>query len=57
MKKQSHGGARKGAGRKPGKKAFKNVAKKPRTVVMRVPEQLVEYFKQIIKQWYDRDIA
>lgn len=40
MKKKPHGGARKGAGRKP---------KEP-TVVMRIPEPLVPVFKKLISK-------
>lgn len=52
MKKPTHGGKRKGAGRKPGKKAFKNVKPKP-TKVMRVPVPLVEAVEEMIERYYD----
>jgi hypothetical protein len=50
--KKTHGGKRKGAGRKPGKKAYKNVAPKP-TKVMRVPIPLVEHVQDIIIRYYE----
>lgn len=49
-KKTSHGGPRKGAGRKPGKKAFKNVKKKEDTKVMRIPLSLVKKVEAMIKR-------
>lgn len=48
-KKKPHGGTRKGAGRKPGKKAFVNVAKKESTVVMRIPLSMVAAVKKLLK--------
>lgn len=50
MKKKPHGGARKGAGRKPGKKAFVNVTKKEPTVVMRIPLSKVAAVKKLLKE-------
>lgn len=53
MKKQStHGGQRKGAGRKAGKKAFKTAKPNP-TVVMRIPKPLVEAVSEIIERYYE----
>lgn len=50
MKKENRGGPRKGAGRKPGKKAFKNVKKKEATKVMRIPISLVKKVEAMIKR-------
>ncbi len=47
--KNLHGGPRKGAGRKSGKYAFKNVAKKEETVVMRIPISLVDTVEKLKK--------
>jgi hypothetical protein len=49
-KKPTHGGKRKGAGRKPGKKAYVNVEPKP-TKVMRIPIPLVEAVEDIIDRY------
>lgn len=48
--KPTHGGKRKGAGRKPGKKAFKNALPNP-TKVMRIPLPLVEHIEEIIERY------
>jgi hypothetical protein len=50
-KKENRGGARNGAGRKPGKKAFINVEKKEATKVMRVPVGLVEAVQDLISRY------
>lgn len=50
LKNKTHGGARKGAGRKPGKKAFVNVEKKEPTVVMRIPLSKVEAVKKLLNE-------
>lgn len=50
-KKENRGGKRPGAGRKPGKKAFKNVAKKEATKVMRIPKGLVEAVEEMIERY------
>jgi hypothetical protein len=50
MKKPTHGGKRKGAGRKPGKKAFKEALPNP-TKIMRIPLPLVETVEEIIERW------
>ena len=47
-KNQTHGGARKGAGRKAGFRMKKSDKKEP-TVVMRVPKSLVPVVKKLIK--------
>jgi hypothetical protein len=52
MKKPTHGGPRKGAGRKPGKKAYVNTKPNP-TKVMRVPLPLVEHVQDIIIRYYE----
>ena len=44
MKKKPHGGARKGAGRKPG------ITFKEPTIVMRIPISKVEIVKKIIEK-------
>lgn len=49
-KKSTRGGAREGAGRKPGKKAFKNTVKKEATKVIRIPLSLVPVVMKLIKQ-------
>lgn len=48
--KPTHGGKREGAGRKPGKKAFKNVKKKEATKVMRIPLSKVAAVKALLKK-------
>jgi hypothetical protein len=48
MNKPTHGGPRKGAGRKPGKKAYKNTKPKP-TKVMRIPKSKVAAVIKLIK--------
>jgi hypothetical protein len=48
MKKPTHGGKRKGAGRTPG--SFVKAVKKEPTVVMRVPLSLVEDVKKMIQR-------
>lgn len=45
-KKDNRGGARKGAGRKPGR--FVKTVKKEKTVVMRIPLSKVEAVKKLI---------
>ena len=50
MKKPTHGGKRKGAGRKRGKKAFKNAKPNP-TKVMRIPLPLVEAVNDLIEKF------
>lgn len=50
MKKPTHGGPRKGAGRKPGKKAFKNAKPNP-TKVMRIPLPLVPHVEEMIERY------
>lgn len=52
MKNKTHGGKRKGAGRKAGKKAYKNTQPKP-TKVMRVPLPLVEHVQDLIIRYYE----
>lgn len=47
---KNNGGARKGAGRKPGKKAFKNAKPNP-TKVMRIPIPLVEAVEDLIERY------
>jgi hypothetical protein len=48
--KNKHGGPRKGAGRKTGKKAFKNAKPNP-TKVMRIPLPLVEVVQDMIERY------
>ena len=50
MKKSTHGGKRKGAGRKKGKKAFKKAKPNP-TKVMRIPLPLVEPVSDMIEKF------
>jgi hypothetical protein len=50
MNKPTHGGKRKGAGRKKGKKAFKKARPNP-TKVMRIPLPLVEPVKDMIERF------
>jgi hypothetical protein len=50
MKKSNHGGPRKGAGRKPGKKAFKKAKPNP-TVIRRIPLPLVEHVDELIERF------
>jgi hypothetical protein len=52
LKKPTHGGPRKGAGRKSGKKAFKNAKPNP-TKVMRIPLPLVEVVEDLIERYND----
>jgi hypothetical protein len=52
MKKPTHGGQRKGAGRKAGKKAFKNTKPNP-TTVRRVPNPILERIDEIIDSYYE----
>jgi hypothetical protein len=49
-KKPKHGGARKGAGRKSGKKAFKTAKPNP-TKVMRIPLPLVPAVEDMIERF------
>jgi hypothetical protein len=49
---KKHGGKRKGAGRKSGKKAFKKVKPNP-TKVMRIPLPLVEPVEEMIERYND----
>jgi hypothetical protein len=49
-KKAKHGGSRPRAGRKKGKKAFKNSKPNP-TKVMRIPLPLVEHIEELIEQF------
>jgi hypothetical protein len=50
MTRKTHGGPRKGAGRKPGKKAFKTTKPNP-TKVMRIPLPLVEAVEDMIERY------
>lgn len=50
MKKSTHGGKRKGAGRKIGKKAFKKSKPNP-TKVMRIPISIVEAVTELIQRF------
>lgn len=52
MKKRTHGGKRKGAGRKKGFKLPKSKLKE-KTKVMRVPVSLVDHVAQLIKDYED----
>jgi hypothetical protein len=49
-KKENRGGARKGSGRKPGKKAFVKAKPNP-TKVMRIPVELVEAVQDLIDRY------
>lgn len=48
---KNNGGARKGAGRKPGKKAFVNVNPKEKTKVRRIPIGLLEAVDDLIERY------
>jgi hypothetical protein len=52
MKKPTHGGKRRGAGRKTGYKMPKSKLKE-KTKVMRVPISLVSHVEQLIKDYED----
>lgn len=49
-KQPTHGGKRKGAGRKPGFKLPKSMKKEP-TVVMRIPKGLQSHVKDLVKRY------
>jgi hypothetical protein len=53
MKKPTHGGPRKGAGRKPGKKAFKKSKPNP-TEVRRIPLPLLEAVDDMIERFNEQ---
>lgn len=51
MKNSKHGGKRKGAGRKSGKRAFVNVEKKEKTKVVRIPVGLLDAVEEMIEHY------